>query len=232
MLPLAAHAQQNRIYNGIDISHHNQVLWDSVLADPNITFCYIKASEGIHFLDPMAEYHYLRATIGKLHVGFYHYLRDNVSGKRQYECFKSVLDHNPGYDLIPVIDIERSFNDLEDTARLNTTLRQMVKAFEADFGYLPMIYYCDTKPIHKVISHAERYRKWVPRWRMSSVSTRIDIYQNFVRRISDVPVDFDYCPAIDRIIAPDKLPCYHVDFTFPMATCQHTQPHPPLKKKH
>lgn len=30
--------QQMRIYNGIDVSHHNNVCWDSVLANRNIKF--------------------------------------------------------------------------------------------------------------------------------------------------------------------------------------------------
>ncbi len=224
--------QQVRIYNGIDLSHHNDVCWDSVLADHNITFCYIKASEGVHFLDPMASHHYQHAKRGGLNVGFYHYLRFDVSGKKQYQQFKSVLDSNPDFNLIPVVDIERSFNDISDTAQLNKTLRQFVQAFEDDFGYHPIIYYCDYTPIKKVISHPELYCKWVPRWRLNAVDSHIDIYQNFVRRIGNVPVDFDYCPNLDHVFIPQYLPCWHTDILHHLASCHHLGEAPPLKIRH
>lgn len=204
-------SQQMRIYNGIDISHHNKVCWDSVLANRNIKFCYIKASEGVQFLDPMARHHYQHAVGGNLYVGFYHYLRFDVSGKKQYSQFKRVLDSCPDYSLIPVVDVERGGNDISDTAQLNKVLRQFVQSFEADFGFRPIIYYCDYTPIKKVISHSEEYCKWVPRWRLSYVDSHIDIYQNFVSRIAGVPIDFDYCPDIDNILLPKYLPCWHFD---------------------
>lgn len=228
----ASRAQQIRIYNGIDLSHHNNVCWDSIHADPNILFCYIKATEGVHFFDPMSHHHYLGATAGNLHVGFYHYFRCDVSGKKQYQRFKQVLDYNPDYDLIPVIDIERSYNDLSDTAQLNTNLRQFVRAFEQDFGFHPILYYCDYTPIHKVISHPELYCKWVPRWRLNAVSSHIDIYQNFVRRIGNVPIDFDYCPDLNHIILPEHLPCWHFDVMHNTASCQHYHYVIPYRYKH
>lgn len=203
--------QQVRIYNGIDVSHHNDVSWDSVLSNPNIKFCYIKASEGVQFLDPMARSHYSHASKGGLYVGFYHYLHFDVSGKKQYQLFKRVLDSCPDYNLIPVVDVERGGNDFSDTAQINRTLRQFVRAFEADFGYQPIIYYCDYTPIKKVVSHSESYCKWIPRWRLGSVDSHIDVYQNFVARIAGVPVDFDYCPNLEHILLPHCIPCWHFD---------------------
>lgn len=225
-------AQQTRIYNGIDVSHHNDVCWDSVLADANVTFCYIKATEGTHFLDPMASQHYQQAKAGGLHTGFYHYLRFDVPGRKQYERFKQVLDSHPGYDLMPVVDVERGFNDFADTAQLNATLRQFVRAFEDDFGYHPIIYYCDYTPMDKVVSHAEHYCKWVPRWRLGAVDSHIDIYQNFVGRIANVPVDFDYCPNLDHILTPDHLPCWRTDVLHHRSSCHHGDDTPPMKIKH
>ena len=42
------------VFNGIDISHHNRVDWKQIKADKDIKFCYIKATEGKSFRDPIA----------------------------------------------------------------------------------------------------------------------------------------------------------------------------------
>ena len=40
-------------YNGIDVSHHNRVNWERIKKNEAIKFCYIKATEGKSFRDPM-----------------------------------------------------------------------------------------------------------------------------------------------------------------------------------
>ena len=49
------------VFNGIDISHHNRVDWKKIKADKDIKFCYIKATEGKSFRDPMCRKHAKRA---------------------------------------------------------------------------------------------------------------------------------------------------------------------------
>ena len=47
--------------NGIDISHHNVVDWKKIRKNKDIEFCYIKATEGKSFRDPMCKKHAKRA---------------------------------------------------------------------------------------------------------------------------------------------------------------------------
>ena len=48
-------------FNGIDISHHNKVNCDEIKKDSNIKFCYMKATEGKSFRDPMCKQHAIKA---------------------------------------------------------------------------------------------------------------------------------------------------------------------------
>ena len=47
-------------FNGIDISHHNRMDWKKIKADEDIKFCYIKATEGKSFRDPMCRKHAIK----------------------------------------------------------------------------------------------------------------------------------------------------------------------------
>ncbi|MCQ2295525.1 MAG: glycoside hydrolase family 25 protein [Bacteroidales bacterium] len=197
---------EQRWYNGIDISHHNHVNWKSVQTDTAITFCYIKASEGVHFLDSMASSHYLSARKLGLHTGFYHYFRYNVSGRLQFERFNSVLKRCHNFDLKPVVDVERTANDnFCDTALLNRNLEEFTACFRRYYGYTPILYFCDTVAIHRIIRHPSTYQQWIPRWRMTSVSSLPDLCQMFVRRLGGIPIDFDYCPNLQLILAPNRF---------------------------
>lgn len=60
-------------FNGIDISHHNRVDWEKIKENEAIKFCYIKATEGKSFRDPMCHKHAKHARENGLHVGLYHY---------------------------------------------------------------------------------------------------------------------------------------------------------------
>lgn len=69
-------------FNGIDISHHNRMDWKKIKADKDIKFCYIKATEGKSFRDPMCQKHAKRARENGLLVGLYHYFRTDVSAQQ------------------------------------------------------------------------------------------------------------------------------------------------------
>ena len=58
-------------YNGVDISHHNDVKWEALSNDSNIQFCYIKATEGKSFKDSDCSYNVKKANECNLHVGIY-----------------------------------------------------------------------------------------------------------------------------------------------------------------
>ena len=126
-------------FNGIDISHHNKVSWEKIKENEAIKFCYIKATEGKSFRDPMCHKHAKRARENGLHVGLYHYFRTDVAPEAQFKNFKGVYDKVPS-DLIPVIDVEQDGNDFGDADFVNARLKELILLFEKEFGCKPIIY--------------------------------------------------------------------------------------------
>ena len=125
--------------NGIDISHHNVVDWKKIRKNKDIEFCYIKATEGKSFRDPMCKKHAKRAKAIGLHVGLYHYFRTDVPAEKQFANFKSVYDKVPS-NLIPVIDVEENGNDFSNISIANKRLKKLIELFEQEYGCKPIVY--------------------------------------------------------------------------------------------
>ena len=90
---------------GIDISKHTgKIDWEKIKKQ-NISFVYIKATEGQDYIDPNYYINLTHALKSNLKVGEYHFFRFNKSGKVQAENFLAHALHNPG-KLTPVVDIE------------------------------------------------------------------------------------------------------------------------------
>ena len=116
--------------------------WKKIKANKAIKFCYIKATEGKSFRDPMCRKHAKRAHENGLLVGLYHYFRTDVSAQQQFENFKRVYDSVPS-ELIPVIDVEENGNNFRNTSNLNDKLERLIALFEREYGqknhYLPRL---------------------------------------------------------------------------------------------
>lgn len=110
-------------FNGIDISHHNKLDWEKIKENEDIKFCYVKATEGKSFRDPMCLKHAKHASENGLHVGLYHYFRTDVEPEAQFENFKGMYDKVPS-NLIPIIDVEQDGNDFSNTGFVNERLKE------------------------------------------------------------------------------------------------------------
>jgi len=68
------------VIRGVDISHHNaNVDWQAI-KDANVSFVYIKVSDGIGTPDEMAPTHALNAKQNGLKIGYYHFCRPQTRG--------------------------------------------------------------------------------------------------------------------------------------------------------
>ncbi len=95
---------------GIDVSHHQaDINWDSVAAD-NVSFAYIKASEGGDFRDSLFNFNWAEAEKNSIVRGAYHFLTFCRSGKEQAQNFMDAVGGFSSDDLIPVVDIEYGGN--------------------------------------------------------------------------------------------------------------------------
>jgi lysozyme len=97
---------------GIDVSRHTGEIDFKIMKEQfhdTIDFVYIKASEGIDLIDAKLELNYVNARQNEIPVGFYHFFKFNVSGKRQANNFLKTLKDKT-YDLPLVLDVEEWSN--------------------------------------------------------------------------------------------------------------------------
>ena len=182
------------MFNGIDISHHNKVNWERIKKNEAIKFCYIKATEGKSFRDPMCHKHAKRARENGLHVGLYHYFRTDVAPEAQFENFKKVYD-KVSSNLIPVIDVEQDGNNFSDASFVNERLKKLISLFEKEFGCKPIIYlgsWCCMKVIPTIYD--------CPIW-LRFIKGYNFVPNTTIKQAAIIDnLDMNYCKDIDKII--------------------------------
>lgn len=137
--------ESNKYYvKGVDVSHHNPILnWDEVLTQ-NITFAYLKATEGVTHEDRNYPYNYDLARKANIKVGTYHFYTFGLSGKEQAAHFIKIARCKSG-DLIPAIDVEHSkanpySKDKSYVKIVIDELKALEKALHEYYGVHPVIY--------------------------------------------------------------------------------------------
>lgn len=126
---------------GIDVSHHNGEIDFSRVArsESDVSFVYIKATEGTDFLDPA----FIRNSHGSISAGIptgaYHFFRYDTDGELQALNFIRAI-RGRDFALPPAIDVEDWGNpDGHTTALIVERLRTMLGCL-LKFGYMPIIY--------------------------------------------------------------------------------------------
>ena len=123
---------------GIDVSHYQgNINWSRVARDKDVTFVYIKATEGAGLVDD----HYLRNLYGArqagLPVGSYHFFSPSASAYVQLENFRSNVDPRQ-QDLIPIVDVEK--RGKASLGQFQNSLKTFLDGVERMFGVKPIIY--------------------------------------------------------------------------------------------
>jgi len=90
---------------GIDVSRHSGIIDWKLIRSQNISFVYIKATEGEDYLDPNYVINATAAQKSNLLVGEYHFFRFNKPGKTQATNFLLQTKNITG-KLTPALDIE------------------------------------------------------------------------------------------------------------------------------
>ncbi len=127
---------------GIDVSHYQgDIDWDT-LAEADIRFAFIKATEGSSYVDDKFAYNYAEAIKTDLSVGAYHFFSFDSAGKTQAENFINTVEPYDGM-LPPVIDLEFYGGKHENPPAKDGVLRElrdMISALEEHYGLKPIIY--------------------------------------------------------------------------------------------
>jgi lysozyme len=146
---------------GFDVSHHNGAIDWQRAADAGMEFTFIKATEGVTYVDPQFHTNWEGSLRAGLKRGAYHFMDPDEDGSLQADHFiKTVGGFSPESDLKPWIDLERCPEDPHDpesvdrwqSISLNTRVRRVqnfLDSVKASWGVFPVIYaspewFCDT----------------------------------------------------------------------------------------
>ncbi len=127
---------------GVDVSaYQGEIDWQ-VLSEQDISFAFIKATEGSSFTDTRFEYNYKEALKTDLRVGAYHFFSFDSLGRTQGEHFINTVEKTENM-LPPVIDLELYGSYTESPPNADTLcaeLTEMIDLLKAHYGMSPIIY--------------------------------------------------------------------------------------------
>jgi lysozyme len=129
---------------GIDVSHHQgDIDWDQV-ADDDIEFAYLKATEGDDWTDRRFAGNWDRAAAAGIERGAYHFFTLCTPGEAQARHFLDVVPDDPDA-LPPAVDLELAGN-CRDRPRddvVQRELREFIDLVEATTGQEMTVYVGD-----------------------------------------------------------------------------------------
>lgn len=127
-----------RYREGIDVSRYQGVIdWERVAKEGQISYAYMKATEGAQLVDRTYAYNIKSARQAGLSVGSYHFYRPNVSIDEQFlNLTANVLKEDQ--DLVPMIDIETAGNVSNE--RLVSDLKTFLRWVTEHYGKKPLLY--------------------------------------------------------------------------------------------
>jgi|688.fasta_scaffold611944_1 lysozyme len=100
-------AAASKRLNGFDLSHYQtrfKIDWEKLKA--NMSFVFVKATEGSHYDDPTFKSNWAAAKSAGIVRGAYHYFRPGEPVLSQVENFVAVVQRLEVGDLPPVLDVE------------------------------------------------------------------------------------------------------------------------------
>ena len=128
--------------NGVDVSRYQgDIQWD-VIAQQDITFAFIKATEGSSYKDPCFDFNWEESRNNGIYAGAYHFFSFESSGETQAQNFISAVGALDN-DLPPVVDLE-FYGDYVETPLSKKETRRILDALletlEEYYGVKPIIY--------------------------------------------------------------------------------------------
>ena len=126
---------------GIDISHHNGALDWKRIAQGDIDFAYIKATEGGDFIDPKFNENWQKARTAGLKVGAYHFFTFCRPAQDQLDNFTDTVPIEKD-TLPPAVDFEFGGNckARPPQAQISQDLTDFMDGLEYVYGQKPVLY--------------------------------------------------------------------------------------------
>ncbi len=148
---------------GVDVSHYQGVIDWEVLAQQNLDFAMIKATEGSAHQDECFSENWQAAEKTNLYLGAYHFFSFDSEGEKQAAFYINTVGNLDG-KLAPVIDVEyygdKRSNPPEKTDVVEN-LRAMLDTLEQHYQVKPIIYTTYTVYNDYIKGEFEGYPLWV-----------------------------------------------------------------------
>ncbi|MEY3052081.1 MAG: hypothetical protein RLY31_1866 [Bacteroidota bacterium] len=158
---LETHRKQGFSVHGIDVSHYQRHIdWDRV-AEQDIRFVFVKASEGETLRDSFFDRNWRAAKSAGIRRGAYHFFRPSAAADRQAANFMGTHDPSEG-DLPPVLDVE--VTDGVDAERLRQGMARWLSLVETRYRVRPLIYTNQQFYNRYLADHFHRYPIWIARY--------------------------------------------------------------------
>ncbi len=145
---------------GIDVSgHQGDIDWQQV-ANEDIHFAYIKATEGTTFVDKKFADNWAQASETDLKIGAYHFLSYESPGTTQADNFIKTVPRTEGM-MPPMIDIEfEILTVLPDTEVVVEHIRDLITKIEEHYDQVPILYVNIDSYKRFIIDNFEDYPIW------------------------------------------------------------------------
>ncbi len=163
--------------NGIDVSMYQKDIEFSKIPDV-IKYIYIKATEGVNYVDPsfIALYNKVKTT-NKLY-GFYHFMSEKTDPSQQAIDFYNAIK-DKSYILIPVLDIESNTLGRSKTQVTDRAL-QFLRKFK-ELSNIDCIVYTYTSFANSYLDkRLSSYKCWIADYNSSQTVKANNVWSNFV----------------------------------------------------
>ena len=156
----------SRYREGIDVSHYQgSINWDEVVRGTQISYVYLKATEGASLVDDTYRRNLAEARRVGLSVGSYHFYRPNINWQEQFANLTSVVKRED-QDLVPIIDIEHRGS--VSSAAFIADLRSFIEKVTEHYGKKPLLYTCHNFYNRYLVGEFTDYHFMIARYRSDS----------------------------------------------------------------
>lgn len=148
---------------GVDVSSWQGDIDWTALAAQDLSFAFVKATEGSSFVDSCFAYNYIEAQKAGLRVGAYHFFSFDSAGETQADHFMQTVQPYDGM-LPPVVDIE-FYGQYEQNppaqAQVRTQLHVLLQKLTAYYGIRPVLYATEEAYALYISGGYTEYEIWI-----------------------------------------------------------------------
>ena len=141
---------------GIDISAYQPNVNFAQVKASGVEIVYIKATEGITYINPFLKAQYQGAKAAGLKVGFYHFFHGNVCPVQQAQYFLNAIA-GMTYNCRLVMDIELNYG----VANLSAVVEPFLQELGMAAGVSPMVYTYTAFIAPNLTSGLAKYPLWL-----------------------------------------------------------------------